>query len=170
MLAGPRSMDRTNNQREAALRCIPSLEAFTRREALAGTPRRLVLKSSRTFLEQVRRKVLAGEMGEDKVASLFDSGAADAQVLDRCVQSQTTRHRRVINATGVVLHTGLGRAPLAESARDALREATGYAIVEVDPATGARDQRELKVAELLCDVTGATQLFSVPAIKICPAT
>ena len=154
-------MDRTNNRRAAALRCIPSLDALTRRQSLAGTPRRVLLKASRTFLEQVRRKVLDGEMEEDKVTSLFGSGAADAQVLDCCVQSQRSRHRRIINATGVVLHTGLGRAPLAESARDALIEAAGYAIVEVDPATGARDQRELRVAELLCDVTGATGALAV---------
>jgi len=46
------------------------------------------------------------------------------------------RHRRVINATGVVLHTGIGRAPLARAAR-AVYDAAGYAVVEVDPTTAS---------------------------------
>lgn len=149
-------MDRINHQRASALRCIPSLDAFTRREALAGIPRGVLMRESRTFLERVRSRVLEGEMAEENVADLFASGAADAQVLDQCLRAQMTRHRRIINATGVVLHTGLGRAPLAESVRTALRDASGYAIVEVDPVSGDRDQRELKVAELLCEVSGAT--------------
>ena len=156
MLARCKSMDRTNNQRAAALRRILSLDAFTRRQALGGVPRRTLLKASRAFLEQVRQRVLDGEIDEEKVAGLFTSGAADAEVLDQCLQAQKPRHGRIINATGVVLHTGLGRSPLAEAVRHALREAAGYAIVEVDPATGKRDQREMKVAELLCGVTGAS--------------
>lgn len=154
-------MDRHNHQRASALRCIPSLDAFTRRDALAGMPRGVLMRASRKFLETVRTRVLEGELAEENVAGLFESGAADAQVLDQCSRAQVTRHRRIINATGVVLHTGLGRAPLAAAVQSALQEAAGFAIVEVDPATGERDQREVMVAELLCDVTGASSALVV---------
>jgi L-seryl-tRNA(Ser) seleniumtransferase len=61
----------------------------------------------------------------------------------------------VFNATGVVLHTGIGRAPLPAAASQAIADAAGYAVVEVDPVTGERDQRELGVAALLHSITGA---------------
>jgi L-seryl-tRNA(Ser) seleniumtransferase len=64
--------------------------------------------------------------------------------------------RRVLNATGVVVHTNLGRAPLADSAREAVaRATTGYANLEFDLASGARSSRQNHVAGLLCELTGA---------------
>jgi L-seryl-tRNA(Ser) seleniumtransferase len=89
------------------------------------------------------------------VAARFDDGQGARELLARCRQAQRGRHRRVYNATGVVLHTGIGRAPLARAAVAALEAAAGYAVVEVDPVSGVRDQRELGVAGLLCGLTGA---------------
>jgi L-seryl-tRNA(Ser) seleniumtransferase len=64
--------------------------------------------------------------------------------------------RRVLNATGVVVHTNLGRAPLAEAARDAVaRATTGYANLELDLDSGARSSRQNHVAGLLRELTGA---------------
>lgn len=63
--------------------------------------------------------------------------------------------RRVINATGVLIHTGLGRAPLAEAARTAVLEATGACQLEVEPETGERRYRGYQVVELLRALTGA---------------
>jgi L-seryl-tRNA(Ser) seleniumtransferase len=64
--------------------------------------------------------------------------------------------RRVLNATGVVVHTNIGRAPLAESARAAVaRAATGYANLELDLTSGVRSSRQDHVAGLLCELTGA---------------
>ena len=62
--------------------------------------------------------------------------------------------RRVINATGVVLHTNLGRAPLAESARRAVLDASGYCSVEIDLASGQRGNRHDHTARLLKDLLG----------------
>ena len=64
--------------------------------------------------------------------------------------------RPVINGTGIILHTGLGRAPLAKSATAAIMQiSSGYASVEVDLATGQRGQRVKAVEKLLCELTGA---------------
>ncbi len=61
----------------------------------------------------------------------------------------------VINATGVVLHTNLGRAPLAKAARAALERAAGYSTLEYDSAAGGRGSRQAHVRALLQQVTGA---------------
>jgi L-seryl-tRNA(Ser) seleniumtransferase len=64
--------------------------------------------------------------------------------------------KRVINATGVVLHTNLGRAPLSESAQRAISEqAAGYCTLEYNTASGLRGKRGARVEALLCDLTGA---------------
>ncbi len=68
---------------------------------------------------------------------------------------------RVINATGIVLHTNLGRAPLAEAAMRAVAEAGGYCSLEYDLAAGARGSRLQGVAPLLCALTGAEAALAV---------
>jgi L-seryl-tRNA(Ser) seleniumtransferase len=70
--------------------------------------------------------------------------------------------RRVINATGVVLHTNLGRAPLSEAARAAVaREAARYCTIEYDLAEGARGRRGARAEELLAELTGAEDALVV---------
>ena len=62
--------------------------------------------------------------------------------------------RKVINATGVLLHTGLGRAPLADAARNAILDASGACQLEVDPESGDRSYRGFQVNDLLTTLTG----------------
>jgi L-seryl-tRNA(Ser) seleniumtransferase len=70
--------------------------------------------------------------------------------------------RRVLNATGVVVHTNLGRAPLSQSARAAVaRAAAGYSNLELDLASGRRGSRADHVAALLCELTGAEAAIAV---------
>ncbi|MHC4852987.1 MAG: hypothetical protein ACYTF5_13315, partial [Planctomycetota bacterium] len=107
------------------LRRIPSLDAFLRRDRFQSLPRPLVQRVSRRFLEEVRTKVLGGEIEAPQVDSLFGSAQAEAEVVARCESAQARRHRRVLNATGIVLHTGLGRAPMAAAAGHALADAAG---------------------------------------------
>ncbi len=76
--------------------------------------------------------------------------------------SARPRLRRVINATGVIVHTNLGRAPLAQAAREAVaRAAEGYGNLELDLDTGARGSRHDHVAGLLCELTGAEAAIAV---------
>jgi L-seryl-tRNA(Ser) seleniumtransferase len=63
--------------------------------------------------------------------------------------------RRVINATGVILHTNLGRAPLSDATRRAVAEAAGYCSLEYDLASGERGRRGARVEDLLAQLTGA---------------
>jgi L-seryl-tRNA(Ser) seleniumtransferase len=78
------------------------------------------------------------------------------KALSRAQSANTRTLRPAINATGVVLHTGLGRAVLSEAAREAVAEAAaGHSLVEIDPQTGRRGSRQAHVAGLLTELTGA---------------
>jgi len=76
--------------------------------------------------------------------------------IERTAQRESeTGIKEVINATGVLLHTNLGRAPLSLAARAAIQEAAGYCNLEYDVTTGTRGKRGARVESLLKDVTGA---------------
>jgi len=135
-----------------ALRNIPSVDALLRSEAgkrAAGRLGRPVLKAAvKSVLEEAR--VRAADDG-----SLPTEGA----ILGRAVSIASRVSRGltpVINATGVVLHTGLGRAPLPEdAARAAARAGQGYSDLEVDRLTGSRGKRSTRAEAILTAVTGA---------------
>ncbi len=105
----------------------------------------------RQVLEECRRDLAAG-------APDHLSGSADAifeRVERRLTLAARPSLRRVINGTGVVLHTNLGRAPLAAEAVRAQAEAVGYGNVEFSLDTGERGSRYDHCAGLLCELTGA---------------
>ena len=85
----------------------------------------------------------------------------DVTVILAAVQQRLAARRapklcRVINATGVILHTGLGRAVLAKAALEAVAaEQKGYSLLEVDRSTGERSMREIPVADLIREISGA---------------
>jgi L-seryl-tRNA(Ser) seleniumtransferase len=107
-----------------------------------------VLAAVRRVLRAARDEAAAGRPvpGPDELA---------AQVREDLAERAGARTRAVVNATGVVLHTNLGRAPLAEPARAALLEAAGYATVEYDLASGTRGRRGAAAEALLAEATGA---------------
>jgi L-seryl-tRNA(Ser) seleniumtransferase len=148
-------MDERTDSSSEALRRIPSLDAMLRRARLSEVPRKIAARSCRDYLDDVRRRARAGELSADQIERLFSDGSAEECVLARSAAAEAPRHQRIINATGIVLHTGLGRAPLAAAAQQALQRAAGYAVVEVDPITGVRNEREEAVSALLRGLTGA---------------
>ncbi|MCB9887025.1 MAG: L-seryl-tRNA(Sec) selenium transferase [Planctomycetes bacterium] len=148
-------MPRTDSDRSAALRSLPSVDEILRWQALVDVPRAVLVRVARTWIDGLRASALAGDLDTAALTALAAPDAASAELLERCAAEQRPRHERVYNATGIVLHTGIGRAPLPARAIEAITAAAGYAIVEVDPASGERDQRELGVAALLRDLTGA---------------
>jgi L-seryl-tRNA(Ser) seleniumtransferase len=100
--------------------------------------------------------VLAREVLAQRRAELLDGGPAEADLVARGRALLTPSLRRVVNATGVIVHTNLGRAPLPAAARAAVdAAATGYANLELELATGRRGSRHDHVEGLLCELTGA---------------
>lgn len=102
----------------------------------------------RRVLEDARRHITehATVPSPDKLA---------ASVLAKVTEFRQPSPRRVINATGVILHTGLGRAPLGSTAIQAVHDAAGYCDLEFDLPSGERGDRQEHVEELLCTLTGA---------------
>ncbi len=110
---------------------------------------RLATELARTVLRERREELLAGDAGE-------------ADLLARAAELLEPSLRTVVNATGVILHTNLGRAPLPASARAAVaRVAAGYSNLEYDLATGGRGSRRDHVESLLCELTGAEAAMAV---------
>jgi L-seryl-tRNA(Ser) seleniumtransferase len=90
-----------------------------------------------------------------------DTAERHGAVAARLSADARPRLRRVINATGVVLHTNLGRAPLSKAAMDALAVAAGYGNLELDLETGKRGERAALVGGLLTSLFGAGAAFAV---------
>ena len=132
------------------LRELPSVDkllADDRLRALADEHgREVVVEATRAALARAREEITTGFEAGD----LAERAAAELERLLR------PRLRRVVNATGVVVHTNLGRAPLADEALERVREvASGYSNLEYDLDAGARGSRQDHVAAALRDLTGA---------------
>ena len=128
------------------------LETGAVRALLDVTPRPLVVEAVRATVARAR---------ETASAPADDAGWAEA-IAARLADATRPSLRRVINATGVVLHTNLGRAPLADVALDAIAEtAAGYSNLELDLDRGARGSRYVHCASLLRELTGAEDALVV---------
>ncbi|HMI72381.1 MAG TPA: L-seryl-tRNA(Sec) selenium transferase, partial [Solirubrobacteraceae bacterium] len=98
----------------------------------------------------------------DRRAEVLGGASDDPDLVTRARERLRPSPRRVLNATGVVVHTNLGRAPLAASARAAVAAAAeGYSNLELDLATGERGSRHDHVEALLREVTGAEAAMAV---------
>ena len=128
------------------------LETGAVRALLDVAPRPLVVEAVRATVARAR---------ETASAPADDAGWAEA-IAARLADATRPSLRRVINATGVVLHTNLGRAPLADVALDAIAEtAAGYSNLELDLDRGARGSRYVHCASLLRELTGAEDALVV---------
>jgi seryl-tRNA(sec) selenium transferase len=96
---------------------------------------------------------------EQTTASLLQE--AERRLEAALEQERLTGLTHIINATGVVLHTNLGRAPLSECALEAIRRAARYCNLEYDTATGSRGRRGIRVESLLVQLTGAEEALVV---------
>jgi L-seryl-tRNA(Ser) seleniumtransferase len=127
-------------------RDLPSVDELLRDERLASEPRELVLAAARATLEQARSEIQAGG----------DPGPIVDAVLAELDRARRPSLRRVLNATGVLVHTNLGRAPLAEAALQRVAEVgAGYSNLEYDLERGERGSRQGHLVELLRRLTGA---------------
>ncbi|MGZ4395901.1 MAG: L-seryl-tRNA(Sec) selenium transferase [Gaiellaceae bacterium] len=123
------------------LRDLPSVDELARE---AGDP--LAVDAARAVIERAREEIQAGA----------DPGDLAARLREELAEARRPRLRGVLNATGVVVHTNLGRAPLAEEALARVVEVgRGYSNLEYDLAAGARGSRQDHVAAVLRRLTGA---------------
>jgi L-seryl-tRNA(Ser) seleniumtransferase len=123
------------------LRDLPSVDELARasRDPLA-------VEAARTVLERVREEIRAG----------FEPGDLEQRLEEELRAARRPALRRAINATGVVIHTNLGRAPLAEAALERVREiGRGYSNLEYDVTAGARGSRQDHVSAILRRLTKA---------------
>ncbi|HEY9403122.1 MAG TPA: L-seryl-tRNA(Sec) selenium transferase, partial [Pyrinomonadaceae bacterium] len=144
---------------------LPSIDALLRtREARSmaertGLPRLTALARSVTdeLRGELQARVEGTPGGVNGKLSREELLAEAVSRLERAVAGADANNlRRVVNATGVILHTNLGRAPLSQAARRAVgEEAAGYCTLEYDLETGARGGRGARAEELLVELTGA---------------
>ncbi|MBA3374918.1 MAG: L-seryl-tRNA(Sec) selenium transferase [Actinobacteria bacterium] len=129
-----------------SLRDLPSVDRLLGDERLADEPHDLVVDAARFVLERAREEIRAGR----EPSPLVDS------VLEELACGRRPSLRRVLNATGVLVHTNLGRAPLADAALARVVEVgAGYSNVEYDLGRGERGSRQDHLAPLLQRLTGA---------------
>src|SRR5262249_15208997 len=147
----------------AALRALPSVDALVRAArplvgdyaSQAAEDERALVRAARTVIASARRAITAGEPCPPLEALAEWTGA-------RFDEARRSRLRPVINATGVIINTNLGRAPLSEEAIAAVAAvARGYSNLELDLGTGERGSRHAHVRELLCELTGAEDALAV---------
>src|SRR5215211_3645019 len=144
---GPRSLQPVSHP---DLRSLPPVDALA---AEVDAPRAIALAAARSVLAARRAELLEDRPGDPDLAERARAAAA---------ASERPSLRRVLNATGVIVHTNLGRAPLAAAAREAVaRAAEGYSNLEWDLARGERGSRHDHVAGLLCELTGAEAAMAV---------
>lgn len=131
---------------------LPSVDQLVRSMSEIVLPRSLIVDVVRAAIEEAR----ANGQNDQPVV---DPEAAARRALSRL---EASRPRVVINATGVLLHTNLGRAPLVAAAAEAAREAAvGFGNVELDQSTGGRGERGAYLHELLEGLTGAESALVV---------
>jgi L-seryl-tRNA(Ser) seleniumtransferase len=151
------------------LRQIPSVDELLAQPRLASLAKRvdreLLVEVTRTVLAELRARIV-GETVSGTLAEIAALSADPASLQERIssiVERILARSLQpVINATGVILHTNLGRAPLTAAAIEEFRRtATQYSNLEYDLAAGARGKRDVHTAQLLERLTGAESAIVV---------
>lgn len=143
----------------ALLRGLPSVDKLLRAEALQalieeeGLPRDLVLETARETLDEIRAGIRQGKFLDAEALSLEALAGRVAAEVNEILQGSL---REVINASGVILHTNLGRAPLSREAAEAVQRVSGlYNNLEYDLESGERGSRMSHVSDLVARLSGA---------------
>jgi len=141
--------------RRALLRNLPAIDKLLATPCLTelaeSQPHILIVEAAQQTVDRLRRQLL------DEKAAMpeLDLPTITAQVAARVAELATPSLRRVINVTGTLLHTNLGRAPLCSNALQAVTTvAQGYSNLEYDLDAGQRGKRFTHVEELICKLTG----------------
>ncbi len=161
MNPSPESAARLQQESSARLRAIPSVDELLLQPRLVAlaekSGRGLVIQAIRHVLTDLRAHIKSEPPRSDAANSeMFDLGLLEARVTAEVEATLAPSLRRVINATGVVLHTNLGRAPLSAAAVAQINAtALGYSNLEYDTARGERGKRDVHTGQLLAELVGA---------------
>jgi L-seryl-tRNA(Ser) seleniumtransferase len=152
-----------SDEQAALLRQMPSVDELLQLPGVAQLcselDRGFVVDLIRELLMQLRREIASGEL---RTARNFSSLALEERIVQAVRQELAPSLQPVINASGVILHTNLGRAPLPAQVVDELRRtATQYSNLEYDLLAGARGKRDVHTARLLERLTGAESAIVV---------
>ncbi len=166
-----------NEKQQALLRMLPGIDHILELSKAVPTfekvPRSVLLQAARKVVEDLRTGILRSNQSPD------EKDLTDIPVLDKTKaavgKAMTLNLKSVINATGVVVHTNLGRSVLAEeAAENLLAIATGYSNLEFDLAKGERGSRYSCVEDILCEISGAEAAMVVnnnaAAVLLCLET
>ena len=145
-----------------ALRRLPAVDLVLQSDAAQHLVnefgRQETVETIRDTLNALRASLLRDPMSETPSCSPDDIAL---KARENLLAARRPNLRRVVNATGIILHTGLGRAFMPEAARLALSTVTGYCNLQTDLETGQRDQREDCLRKLACELTGAEDVVVV---------
>ncbi|MFO7665114.1 MAG: L-seryl-tRNA(Sec) selenium transferase [Desulfobacterales bacterium] len=166
-----------NEKQQVLLRMIPGidhiLELAKKEPDFEKVPRSVLLQAARKVVEDLRIGILKGDQRPD------ENDLTDYPVLSKTKafigKAMTPNLKSVINATGVVVHTNLGRSLLAEEVAGNMHSiATGYSNLEFDLSKGERGSRYSCVEEILCEISGAEAAMVVnnnaAAVLLCLET
>ncbi|MFZ1956339.1 MAG: L-seryl-tRNA(Sec) selenium transferase [Desulfobacterales bacterium] len=153
-----------NQQQKEALRNLPAvdhvLELSKSDPFFEEVPRSVLIRSIRSVLDNRRRQII--EQDPAQIDELLADAAIVTGVKDLARQAQSLNLRATVNATGIVIHTNLGRSLLAETAIEHLC-AVGrrYSNLEFDLDKGRRGSRYANVEDLICELSGAESAMAV---------
>lgn len=167
-----------SSEKNKLLRNIPSVDEIIRNQVVIELfeefPRTMILNAVKLILDE-RRKEILNPVSSDQVNLDKVKMVNKQEIIQKISLMKELSLKRVINATGIILHTNIGRAPLSEEAVNAVLEAAKYySNLEYDISTGKRGKRYTHVKSLLQDITGAESGIIVnnnaAAVLLCLST
>lgn len=159
--------NREKPEHQSILRLLPSVDALLRSETAvrvqSESGAKYLTGAARQVVEMMRREIIEKEnnnfAAESSRADLL--AKAENYLAEFHQKEEKIKLQKVINVTGVIVHTNLGRAPLSENARRAMVEAAGYCNLEYDIENGKRGRRGRRADKLLANLTGAEDALVV---------
>lgn len=153
-----------NTKKQALLRTLPGIDTIIDKTNtdpfFKSIPKTVIVRSSRFVVENLRSVILEGDESMDKI-DLSDANIL-SKVKNKAKEIMSPNLTRTINATGVVVHTNLGRSLLAAAAIENINSISGrYSNLEFDLSTGSRGSRYDIVEDLLCEISGAESAMVV---------
>ena len=145
---------------QQSLRLLPQVEKVLRLPGVAAAHKQAaranVVAAARAVVDDLRQEILSQHIDASQLNGCLSETELERRFQAALRRRQESAYGRVINGTGVVLHTGLGRAVLPSVAVDAFESTLrGCSIVEIDRASGERNEREAAVVNMLTELTGA---------------